>query len=67
MRLVIVGPDAGGEMDVIFANCAKSAVFVPPDAVVALLGLTGIPFTKYHLDDFTHAGETFHRSAHLKS
>jgi sulfite reductase beta subunit len=29
--------------------------------------LTGIPFTKYHLDDFTHAGETFHRSAHLKS
>jgi len=28
--------------------------------------LTGIPFTKYHIDDFTHAGETFKRSAQLK-
>jgi sulfite reductase beta subunit len=28
--------------------------------------LTGIPFTKYHIDDFTHAGETFHRSAHVR-
>jgi len=25
-----------------------------------------IPFTKYHIDDFTHAGETFKRSTHLK-
>ncbi len=29
--------------------------------------LTGIPFTKYHIDDFTHAGETYHRSTHIKS
>jgi sulfite reductase beta subunit len=28
--------------------------------------LTGIPFTKYHIDDFTHAGETYHRSAHIR-
>lgn len=28
--------------------------------------LTGIPFTKYHIDDFTHAGETYKRSVHLK-
>jgi len=28
--------------------------------------LTGIPFTKYHIDDFTHAGETFKRSAQLR-
>ena len=28
--------------------------------------LTGIPFTKYHIDDFKHAGETFKRSTHLK-
>lgn len=28
--------------------------------------MTGIPFTKYHIDDFKHAGETFKRSAHLK-
>ncbi|MBI4859183.1 MAG: dissimilatory-type sulfite reductase subunit beta [Candidatus Riflebacteria bacterium] len=28
--------------------------------------LTGIPFTKYHIDDFTHAGESFKRSAHLR-
>jgi sulfite reductase beta subunit len=28
--------------------------------------LTGIEFTKYHIDDFTHAGETFKRSAHLR-
>ncbi len=28
--------------------------------------LTGIPFTKYHIDDFKHAGETYKRSTHLK-
>ena len=28
--------------------------------------LTDIPFTKYHIDDFTHAGETFKRSAQLR-
>jgi dissimilatory sulfite reductase beta subunit len=28
--------------------------------------LTGIEFTKYHLDDFTHAGETYARSAHVR-
>jgi sulfite reductase beta subunit len=28
--------------------------------------LTGIPFTKYHIDDFTHAGESFKRSAQLR-
>ena len=28
--------------------------------------LTGLPFTKYHIDDFTHAGETYKRSVHLK-
>ena len=28
--------------------------------------LTGIEFTKYHLDDFTHAGETFNRSIHFR-
>jgi sulfite reductase beta subunit len=28
--------------------------------------LTGIEFTRYHIDDFTHAGETFRRSAHLR-
>jgi len=28
--------------------------------------LTGIPFTKYHIDDFAHAGETFKRSAQLR-
>jgi sulfite reductase beta subunit len=28
--------------------------------------LTGIPFTKYHIDDFSHAGETFKRSAQLR-
>jgi len=28
--------------------------------------LTGIEFTKYHLDDFTHAGESFARSAHIR-
>jgi len=28
--------------------------------------MTGLPFTKYHIDDFTHAGETFKRSAQLK-
>jgi sulfite reductase beta subunit len=25
-----------------------------------------LPFTKYHIDDFTHAGETYKRSAQLK-
>jgi sulfite reductase beta subunit len=28
--------------------------------------LAGIPFTKYHIDDFTHAGETYKRSAQIK-
>jgi len=28
--------------------------------------LTGIEFTRYHLDDFTHAGESFARSAHVR-
>ena len=28
--------------------------------------LTGIEFTKYHIDDFKHAGLTFKRSAHVK-
>jgi sulfite reductase beta subunit len=28
--------------------------------------LTGIEFTKYHIDDFKHAGLSFKRSAHLK-
>jgi dissimilatory sulfite reductase beta subunit len=28
--------------------------------------LTGLEFTKYHLDDFTHAGESFKRSAQLR-
>jgi sulfite reductase beta subunit len=28
--------------------------------------LTDIEFTKYHLDDFTHAGESYARSAHLR-
>jgi len=28
--------------------------------------IAGIPFTKYHIDDFTHAGETYKRSAQLK-
>ena len=28
--------------------------------------LTGIEFTKYHLDDFFHAGETYARSAHIR-
>jgi sulfite reductase beta subunit len=28
--------------------------------------LTEIPFTKYHIDDFTHAGETFRRSLHFR-
>ena len=28
--------------------------------------LAELPFTKYHIDDFTHAGETFKRSIHLK-
>lgn len=28
--------------------------------------LTGIEFTKYHIDDFSHAGETYRRSAHLR-
>ena len=28
--------------------------------------LTGIPFTRYHLDDFKNAGQTYARSAHIK-
>jgi sulfite reductase beta subunit len=28
--------------------------------------ISGIPFTKYHIDDFRHAGETYKRSTHLK-
>ena len=28
--------------------------------------LAGLEFTKYHIDDFTHAGETYNRSAHNK-
>ncbi len=28
--------------------------------------LTGIEFTKYHIDDFKHAGTTYKRSAHLR-
>jgi sulfite reductase beta subunit len=28
--------------------------------------IAGIPFSKYHIDDFTHAGETYKRSTHLK-
>jgi sulfite reductase beta subunit len=28
--------------------------------------VAGIPFTKYHIDDFTHAGETYKRSAQLR-
>ena len=28
--------------------------------------MTGLEFTKYHLDDFTHAGESFKRSAQLR-
>ena len=33
---------------------------------VKFFDLTGIEFTKYHLDDFTHAGETFKRTAQLR-
>ena len=29
--------------------------------------LTGIEFSKEHIDDFTHAGESYRRSVHLKS
>ncbi len=28
--------------------------------------LTDIPFSKYHIDDFKHAGETFRRSIHMR-
>ena len=28
--------------------------------------LSGLEFTKYHIDDFTHAGESFSRSAHIR-
>jgi sulfite reductase beta subunit len=28
--------------------------------------LTGIPFTRYHLDDFKHAGLSYARSAHIR-
>jgi sulfite reductase beta subunit len=32
----------------------------------AFFNLTGIEFTKYHIDDFRHAGESFKRSAQLR-
>ena len=28
--------------------------------------LAGIEFTRYHIDDFTHAGDSFARSAHVR-
>ena len=28
--------------------------------------LTGIPFTRYHIDDFRYAGLSFARSTHLR-
>ena len=28
--------------------------------------IADLPFTRYHIDDFTHAGETFKRSTHIK-
>ena len=28
--------------------------------------LTGIEFTKHHIDDFKHAGLTYHTSAHVR-
>jgi sulfite reductase beta subunit len=28
--------------------------------------LAGIPFTRDHIDDFTHAGETYKRSAQVR-
>lgn len=28
--------------------------------------LAGLPFTKYHIDDFTHAGETYKRSTQIR-
>jgi sulfite reductase beta subunit len=28
--------------------------------------LTGLEFTKYHIDDFRHAGESFRRSTHIR-
>ena len=28
--------------------------------------LTGIPFTRYHIDDFKHAGLTYARSTHIR-
>jgi sulfite reductase beta subunit len=28
--------------------------------------LTGIEFTKHHIDDFKHAGLTYHTSAHIR-
>jgi len=37
-----------------------------PDRLAAVLRLTGIPFTKQHIDDFRHAETTFKRSVHLK-
>ncbi len=32
----------------------------------AFFDLTGIEFTKYHIDDFKHAGESFKRSVHFR-
>ena len=37
-----------------------------PDAVVAFMGLTGIPFTDKHIDDFRFAPTTFRTSASFK-
>ncbi len=28
--------------------------------------LTGIPFTRYHIDDFKNAGQTYARSTHIR-
>ena len=28
--------------------------------------LTGIPFTRYHIDDFKYAGLTYARSTHIR-
>ena len=28
--------------------------------------LTGIEFTRYHIDDFKHAGTTYARSTHMR-
>jgi sulfite reductase beta subunit len=28
--------------------------------------MTGIPFTRYHIDDFKNAGQSFARSTHIR-